>query len=320
MLLSPLFPKASANLMIILQLQKRKWERMSENHKAGFVNIVGMPNAGKSTLMNLLVGEPLAVATAKAQTTRHRIQGIVNGADYQIVFSDTPGFLDPKYPLQEKMQDKVKEALEDADVAVLLIDASKPDLPEAFVKQLKALKASLIIAINKIDQINQQLLEKQVESLAKEFGTQYIIPISAEHNANVDQLLKAIEASLPANPPYFPKDQLTDRSERFFVAEIIRGQIFELYQQEVPYSCEVKIESFKDAPDILRIAALIFVNRKTQKPIIIGREGSAIKKLGIESRKRIQEFVQKQVYLEMHVKVRENWRENENQLKNFGYE
>lgn len=293
---------------------------MSEKHSAGFVNIVGMPNAGKSTLMNLLVGEPLAVATAKEQTTRHRILGMVNGEDYQIVFSDTPGYLDPQYPLQEKMQEKVEEALEDADVMILLIDATKPDLPGSFVKRLKKIEDKLIIAINKIDQINQEQLAVMVEQFAKSFETKYIIPISAGHNGNIDQLLKVIHAMLPENPPFFPKDQLTDRSERFFIAEIMRGQIFELYHQEVPYSCEVKIESFKEEEDIIRIAALIFVNRQSQKPILIGKHGAAIKKLGIESRKKMESFLQKKVFLEMHVKVREKWRDNENQLKNFGYE
>lgn len=293
---------------------------MPEKHKAGFVNIVGMPNAGKSTLMNLLVGEPLSTITAKAQTTRHRILGMVNGEDYQIVFSDTPGYLDPHYKLQEQMQEKVEEALEDADVLILLIDASSPDLPEDFEEKVKKATIPLIVAINKIDQINQEILGNLVMKLSNKFKTDYIIPISAEHNGNVDQLVKVINSVLPENPPFYPKDQLTDRPERFFIAEFIREQIFELYHQEVPYSCEVKVESFKEDIDIIRISALIFVNRKSQKPIIIGKNGSAIKKLGIESRKKIEDFLQSRIYLELHVKVREKWRENENQLKNFGYE
>ncbi len=293
---------------------------MSKKHRAGYVNIIGMPNAGKSTLMNQLVGEPLAIATPKAQTTRHRILGMLNDEDSQIIFSDTPGYLEPRYTLQKKMQAKVEEALEDADILVLLIDASAPDLSEEFIERIKSASGKLIIAINKIDQSDQNKLEALVDKFEKQLHPVRIIPISALYGANLDQLLKAIRELLPESPPYFPKDQLTDRPERFFVAEIIREKILELYKQEVPYSCEVKIESFKEENGLIRITALIFVNRKSQKPILIGKNGSAIKKLGIESRKKIEEFLQSRVHLELHVKVRENWRENENQLKNFGYE
>lgn len=293
---------------------------MSKNHRAGYVNIIGMPNAGKSTLMNRLVGEPLAIATAKAQTTRHRILGMVNDEQSQIIFSDTPGYLEPGYQLQKKMQAKVEEALEDADVLVLLIDAKHSELPEEFAERIKNSSGKLIVAINKIDLSDQQKLESLVQKIKTEFQPESIIPISSIYGANLDQLLKAIRERLPESPPYFPKDQLTDKPEKFFVAEIIREKIFELYKQEIPYSCEVKVDSFKEDGRLIRIAAIIFVNRKSQKPILIGKNGTAIKRLGTESRRKIEEFLGSKVFLELHVKVREHWRENEEQLKNFGYE
>ncbi len=293
---------------------------MPKNHRAGYVNIIGMPNAGKSTLMNRLVGEPLAIATAKAQTTRHRILGMVNDEESQIIFSDTPGYLEPRYQLQKKMQAKVEEALQDADVLVLLIDASHPDLPEEFIERIKNASGKLIVAVNKIDLSDQQKLEALVQKIKEQLQPESIIPISAIYGANLDQLLKAIRELLPESPPYFPKDQLTDKPEKFFVAEIIREKIFELYKQEIPYSCEVKVDSFKEDGRLIRIAAIIFVNRKSQKPILIGKNGAAMKRLGMESRRKIEEFLESKVFLELHVKVRENWRENEDQLKNFGYE
>jgi len=293
---------------------------MSKNHRAGYVNIIGMPNAGKSTLMNRLVGEPLAIATAKAQTTRHRILGMVNDEQSQIIFSDTPGYLKPSYQLQKKMQAKVEEALEDADVLVLLIDAKHSELTEEFAERIKSSSGKLIVAINKIDLSDQQKLETLVEKVKTEFKPESIIPISAIYGANLDQLLKAIRERLPESPPYFPKDQLTDKPEKFFVAEIIREKIFKLYKQEIPYSCEVKVDSFKEDGCLIRIAAIIFVNRKSQKPILIGQNGTAIKRLGTESRMKIEEFLSSKIFLELHVKVREHWRENEEQLKNFGYE
>ena len=293
---------------------------MSKNHRAGYVNIIGMPNAGKSTLMNRLVGEPLAIATAKAQTTRHRILGMVNDEQSQIIFSDTPGYLKPSYQLQKKMQAKVEEALEDADVLVLLIDAKHSELTEEFAERIKSSSGKLIVAINKIDLSDQQKLETLVEKVKTEFKPESIIPISAIYGANLDQLLKAIRERLPESPPYFPKDQLTDKPEKFFVAEIIREKIFKLYKQEIPYSCEVKVDSFKEDGRLIRIAAIIFVNRKSQKPILIGQNGTAIKRLGTESRMKIEEFLSSKIFLELHVKVREHWRENEEQLKNFGYE
>jgi len=293
---------------------------MSKNHRAGYVNIIGMPNAGKSTLMNRLVGEPLAIATAKAQTTRHRILGMVNDEESQIIFSDTPGYLEPRYQLQKKMQAKVEEALEDADVLVLLVDAMHPGLPEEFTGRIKNARGKLIVAVNKIDLIDQQKLEVLVQKIKTELQPESIIPISAIYGANLDQLLKAIRERLPESPPYFPKDQLTDKPEKFFVAEIIREKIFELYKQEIPYSCEVKVDSFKEDGRLIRIAAIIFVNRKSQKPILIGKNGAAMKRLGTESRRKIEAFLNSKVFLDLHVKVRENWRENEEQLKNFGYE
>ncbi len=293
---------------------------MSKNHRAGYVNIIGMPNAGKSTLMNRLVGEPLAIATAKAQSTRHRILGIVNDEESQIIFSDTPGYLEPRYQLQKKMQAKVEEALEDADVLVLLVDATHPGLPEEFTERIKNARGKLIAAVNKIDLSDQQKLEALVQKIKAELQPESIIPISAMYGANLDQLLKAIRERLPESPPYFPKDQLTDKPEKFFVAEIIREKIFELYKQEIPYSCEVKVDSFKEDVRLIRIAAIIFVNRKSQKPILIGKNGAAMKRLGTESRRKIEAFLNSKVFLDLHVKVRENWRENEEQLKNFGYE
>jgi GTP-binding protein Era len=289
-------------------------------HKAGFVNLIGRPNVGKSTLMNKLVGERLSIINKKAQTTRHRILGIVNDDDYQIVYSDTPGILEPKYELQSRMMAFVKDALKDADILVLIVDAKdkKADYFN-FQKAIQGVKAPLFIALNKIDLISQDELEERIEQLERDHKPKEIFPISALNDFGIDQLQRKIVEYLPENPPYFDKDALTDRNMRFFVSEIIRERILENYQKEIPYSVQVEVESYKDEEKIVRISAVIYVERKTQKGIIIGHRGAAIKKVGIESRKRIEEFIDKQVFLEMYVKVDEDWRTKERRLKAFGY-
>ena len=291
-------------------------------HKAGFVNILGYPNVGKSTLMNALVGERLSVINSKAQTTRHRIMGIVNADDYQIVFSDTPGILQPKYKLQEKMMGFVQTALKDADVFLLVTDitAVKEKSLELIPEKLKKEGVPVIVLINKIDISNQQKLEEHVQFWKKELPHAQIYPVSAQLKFNLPTVLDNIVKLLPESPAYFDKDQLTDKSERFFVTEIIRGNILNLYQEEIPYSVELNVESFKDSEEILKIATTIYVERETQKAIVIGSGGQAIKKLGMDSRKDLEEFFQKKIFLELTVKVSEGWRDNDNQLKRFGYD
>lgn len=293
---------------------------MGEKHRSGFVNIIGKPNAGKSTLMNQLIGERLSIITSKAQTTRHRIFGIVNGEDFQIVFSDTPGYMEPNYQLQEAMMKFVNASFDDADVLLMLIDLSDRKFPLDLLEKINKSKTQAIIAMNKIDLLDQIKVEEKYEELSKICPKALIIPISALHPFQIDVLFGSILKLLPEGPAYFPKDQLTDKPERFFVSEIIREKILLNYQQEVPYSTEVKVTRFKESSDIFRIEALIFVNRKTQKPILIGKEGKAIKRLGIESRKDIEIFLGKKVYLELRVKVMENWRENPDMLEKFGYQ
>ena len=290
-------------------------------HRAGFVNIVGKPNAGKSTLMNLLVGEKLAIITPKAQTTRHRILGIVNGEDYQFVFSDTPGVLEPAYKLQENMLQQVNEALTDADVLIWLIDIS--ELNEAseadFAKRLKSTGKPVIIALNKIDLAHQQKLEQAVEICAHILPGAEILPVSALHESGIDFLQRKLISLLPEGPPYYDKDQLTDRPERFFVAEIIREKILMNYSREVPYSVEVVVTEFREAQEPLLIRAEIHVVRESQKAILIGHRGQALKKTGTEARKDIEAFLDRKVYLELFVKVSKDWRDSETQLKRFGY-
>jgi GTP-binding protein Era len=290
-------------------------------HRAGFVNIVGKPNAGKSTLMNLLVGEKLAIITPKAQTTRHRILGIVNGEDYQLVFSDTPGVLEPAYKLQENMLQQVNEALTDADVLIWLIDIS--ELNEAseadFAKRLKSTGKPVIVALNKIDLAHQQKLEQAVEICARILPGAEILPVSALHESGIDFLQRKLISLLPEGPPYYDKDQLTDRPERFFVAEIIREKILMNYSREVPYSVEVVVTEFREAQEPLLIRAEIHVVRESQKAILIGHRGQALKKTGTEARKDIEAFLDRKVYLELFVKVSKDWRDSETQLKRFGY-
>lgn len=289
-------------------------------HKSGFVNILGNPNVGKSTLMNLLVGERLSVITPKAQTTRHRIMGVLSGDDYQIVYSDTPGILNPKYKLQAAMMKSVESALDDADLILYVTDVVETVAKNA--EQLTRILASevpKIIVVNKIDLTTQAELENLVGKWADMAPGVPILPLSALNKFNTDLLLREIIASLPEGPPYFPKDQLTDRYERFFVSEIIRGKIFETYQKEIPYSVEVEIESFKEEENLTRIAAIIYTARDSQKGILIGHKGSMLKRVGTGARREIEEFLGKKVFLELYVKVAREWRDNPRMLKKFGY-
>lgn len=290
-------------------------------HKAGFVNIVGNPNVGKSTLSNKLIGERLSIITSKAQTTRHRIFGIVNTDDYQIVISDTPGVLKPKYRLQESMLHFSKSALTDADIILYITDTIEtPDKNDEFLSMVKKIEVPVLLAINKIDLTQQKELENLVEFWRKELPNAEIFPLSALHKFNIQNLYDRIIELLPESPPFFDKDALTDKPERFFVSEIIREKILLNYQKEIPYSVEVEVEEFKDGPKRTDIRSIIHVTRDSQKGIIIGHQGKALKKLGIDARKEIETFLGKQVYLELYVKVSKDWRDQDNFLKNFGYE
>lgn len=294
---------------------------MENKHKAGFVNIIGKPNTGKSTLMNALVGEKISIITSKAQTTRHRIMGIVNGEDFQIVYSDTPGIINkPAYKLQEAMMNYVQGAFIDADVFLLLIDATdNTEVDENLINKIKNFNIPVITVINKIDLINNDIVTNKVNFYSKFFPNHPIIPVSALFNFNLTPVFNNILDFLPYHPPYFPKDELTDKSLRFFVSEIIREKILLNYKQEIPYSCEVYIEEYKEEENIDKIRAIIFVARESQKAIIIGKNGSSIKKLGIQSREDIENFLNKKVYLETHVKVLKNWRNDNLKLTNLGY-
>ena len=295
-------------------------EGVSPNHKSGFVNIVGNPNVGKSTLMNRLVGDKLSIITSKAQTTRHRILGIVNTPEMQIVYSDTPGVLAPHYKLQDDMLAASMSALGDADVLLYVTDTVEtPDKHGRFVEAVSQVACPVIVIINKIDLTNQQQLEALVQQWNERLPKAEVWPISALHGAGIQQIQKRIAELLPLSPPYFEKDALTDRPARFFVAEIIREKIFLYYQKEIPYSCEVVIESFKELPDIIHIHALIYVERETQKRIIIGHKGAALKKVSTMARKDIEAFFGKKVFLQTFVKVEPNWRDKERALLNFGY-
>lgn len=289
-------------------------------HKAGFVNIIGHPNVGKSTLMNQLVGEQLSIITSKAQTTRHRILGIVNEEDYQIVYSDTPGIIDPAYKMQEGMMKFVYASLKDADVVVLLIECGQKELKDEKLNDfLIKTKVPIITVINKVDLSNQELLEQEMIRWKEKLPKSYVLPISALHGFNVDQLKNQIIKFLPENPPYYPKDSLTDKSERFFVEEKIREKILLHYDQEVPYSVEIQVEEFKEEEAIIKIRAIIFVSRESQKGILIGKGGSMLKIIGSESRKDLEVFFAKKIYLELYVKVNKDWRNDDKQLKKFGY-
>ncbi len=290
-------------------------------HKAGFVNIVGNPNVGKSTLMNDLVGERISIITSKAQTTRHRIMGIVNTPDYQIVFSDTPGVLQPKYKLQESMLNFSERALVDADVLVYVTDVVEdPSKNADFLAKVAKEKMPVLLVINKIDLVKAQTeLEELTQRWQQILPQAEIFPVSAKEHFNVDNLLKRIVELLPVSAPYFGKDALTDKPARFFVTEIIREKILTLYDKEIPYSVEVIVEKFEEKENSIHIMAVIYVERDSQKGIIIGHQGSKIKKVGMEARKDIEKFFDKSVFLELFVKVEPNWRNRENKLRSFGY-
>jgi GTP-binding protein Era len=289
-------------------------------HKAGFVNIIGNPNVGKSTLMNALVGEKLSIVTPKAQTTRHRILGIVNEEDYQIVFSDTPGILNPAYELQESMMDFVKSAFDDADVIIYMVEVGETQIKnEQFLRRIKHSKVPVILLLNKIDLSNPKEVEERIQFWRDLVPNSFVYVISALEKFNVESVFYKIIELLPESPPFYPKDQLTDKPERFFVNEKIREKILTHYKKEIPYSVEVETESFVEEENIVRIRSVIMVERDTQKGIIIGHKGKAIKRVGAEARKDLEIFFDKKVYLELFVKVNKNWRSNKNQLKRFGY-
>ena len=295
-------------------------------HKSGFVNIIGRPNVGKSTIMNLLVGERMSIITAKPQTTRHRIIGIMTGDDFQIVFSDTPGFVrKPSYKMHDAMNAFVKESFDDADVMLFVTEPSEAfDAEDPIIKRLQNVKYPKFLVLNKIDATPPSVFDAYEAELRKLVDFQQVIRISALKNTNMNAFLALIKSNLPEGPAYYPKDQLTDKSERFFVAEIIREKILLNYRDEIPYACEVIIESFKETETnagekLARIQAIIYVARDNQKLILIGKNGLAMKKLGMDARKDMEKFLESKVFLEMTVKVRDNWRDDERMLKNFGY-
>ena len=289
-------------------------------HKSGFVNIVGNPNVGKSTLTNALVGERISIITSKAQTTRHRILGIVNGEDFQIVYSDTPGVLKPNYRLQESMLSFSNSALTDADVLLYVTDIfDNHEKNKEFVEKVNFNEAPVILIINKIDLTDQTKLEELVERWKSVLPKAEIFPISAAEKFNIDPLFNRILSLLPVSPPFFEKDKLTDKPARFFVTEIIREKILLNYEKEIPYSVEVEVEQFKEEENLIRINALIYVERDSQKGIIIGKGGKSLKKVGSEARKDIESFFEKKVFLELYVKVEKDWRNKEIKLKGFGY-
>lgn len=289
-------------------------------HKAGFVNIIGNPNVGKSTLMNALVGEKLSIITSKAQTTRHRILGIVNGEDYQIVFSDTPGIIKPAYQLQESMMDFVKSAFDDADVLIYMVEVGEKELKnEDFFKKIINSKIPVILLLNKIDKSTAEEVDEKIKYWRDKVPNSFVYVISALERFNVESVFYKIIELLPDSPPFYPKDQLTDKPERFFVNEAIREKILKHYKKEIPYSVEVDTESFQEEDNIIKIRSVIMVERDTQKGIIIGHKGSAIKRVGAEARKDLEYFFGKKVYIELFVKVNKNWRSSDRELRKFGY-
>lgn len=293
---------------------------MNENHKAGFVSIVGNPNVGKSTLMNAWVGERLSIITPKAQTTRHRILGILNAEDYQLVLSDTPGVITPSYEMQSSMMDFVKTALEDADILIYMLEVGETEMKDQrLFEKILRLEIPVLVLINKIDTTDQESLIKSVAHWQEKFPKATIFPISAITGFSVKEVLDHIIELLPVSPPYYPKDQMTDKPERFFVNEAIREQILQHYDKEVPYAVEVVTEEFFESEKIIKIRSLIIVERETQKGIIIGHKGGALKKVGVGARMKLQAFFTKKIHLELYVKVNKDWRSNERQLKRFGY-
>ena len=291
-----------------------------QKHKAGFVNIIGNPNVGKSTLMNAWMGEKLSIITSKAQTTRHRILGILNGENYQIILSDTPGIIKPAYELQESMMSFVKTALDDADVLVYMVEIGEKMLKdEKLFQKITTSKLPLLLLLNKIDTSSQTQLEDQVTYWKEQLPAAEIFPISAKENFNLHTVIERIIELLPESPPFYPKDQFTDKSERFFVNENIREKILLHYKKEIPYSVEVVTEEFLEEEHIIRIRSIIMVERETQKGILIGHKGEAIKRVGTEARKDLEQFFGKKIHLELFVKVQKDWRSNSNQLRRFGY-
>lgn len=291
-----------------------------KKHQSGFVSIIGNPNVGKSTLMNSLVGEDISIITAKAQTTRHRILGIINGDNFQMVLSDTPGVIKPSYKMQDSMMKSVKDSLLDADIIIYMTSINDIETKdEAIFDKIKKAKVPLIVLINKIDLFDQDTLEKEVNSWAIKLPKAKIYPISALKGFFVKELLEILIENLPEFPPYFPKDQLTDRPERFFVNEAVRENIFINYSKEIPYSVEVNTEEFFEDKKIIRIRSIINVERESQKGIIIGNKGKALKKVGINTRKKLEKFFGKKIHIELYVKVSKKWRSSPNQLKRFGY-
>lgn len=294
------------------------------NHRAGFVSIIGKPNVGKSTLMNVLVGERMSIITSKAQTTRHRIMGILNGKHedipFQLVYSDTPGVIKPSYKLHDSMMTFVKGSLEDADVVLFVAEVGERAAEHEVLPLLKRADAPIVLVLNKIDLSNDEQVKLKIAEWENEIQPAAIIPISALHNANIATLFDAVITRLPFHPPYFGEDELTDKPERFFASEILREKIFLNYRQEIPYSSEVVIAEFKERDDMIVIRAEILVERKSQKGIIIGEKGEMLKKIGIQARHDLEEFFGKKVFLEQHVKVEPDWRSKENKLRQFGYE
>ena len=290
-------------------------------HKAGFVNIIGNPNVGKSTLMNAFVSEKLSIITSKAQTTRHRIFGIVSGDDFQVVFSDTPGIIKPSYALQASMMDFVKSAFEDADILIYMVEIGEKELKdEVFFNRINKLEVPVLLLINKVDTSDQNILEEQVAYWKEKVPRAEIFPISALRNFQTEVVFNRIIELLPESPAFFPKDQLTDKPERFFVNEIIREKILLHYKKEIPYSVEVETESFADSETIIHIRSVIMVERESQKGIIIGHKGEALKRVGVEARTDLEKFFGKQIHLELFVKVNKDWRSNARQLRRFGYD
>ena len=289
-------------------------------HKAGFVNIIGNPNVGKSTLMNALVGERLSIITSKAQTTRHRIMGIVNGEDFQIIYTDTPGIVNPHYKLHQQMMGVVYNALEDADLFLLVTEVGETLKNQELLSKIILSNTPVILVINKIDLSDQQQVTEKINYWQNIIPRAVVIPASATERFNIDAIFDHIMQVLPENPPYFPKDELTDRSMRFFVSEIIREKLLLYYQKEIPYSCEVAVESYEEKEGVDSIRAIIYVERESQRAILIGHQGKSIKKVGIEARKDIEEFTGKRCFLNLYVKVMKDWRNSDRALKQFGYE
>lgn len=294
-------------------------KKQKKSHRSGFVSIIGNPNAGKSTLMNALLGEELSITSPKAQTTREKVLGILNGEDYQIVFSDTPGILNPHYKLQESMLKSIENSLDEADVFVLITDVGEDFKNPGIIERIQNLKQPIILLINKVDTVTQEEAMKKIAYWQEKIPQAEILPISALHKFQTDRLLEMILEKLPDNPAYFPKDELSDRNLRFFASETIRKHIMLQYKQEIPYSVQVEIESYKEMAKLDRIEAVIYVEKDSQKGILIGKGGSALKRVGTDARKEFEKFLGKQIFLNLRVKVLKNWRNDDQLLRRFGY-